>query len=260
MNLLSIHIPGLLAMLVAALLAVGCGTARQAASAGDAESQALLARLRQSYAATPNLSVNGDLKVSGATVWFDALVRGRDSLKINLIGPFGVPLGALSATPDAFLFLDAQLGEAFEGRPDRESFGKLLMMELEYEEVVSMLRGELPRFPEPGTYTATKNDDIITYEVRSPRMLERFTIDMEDATLQNYSRSRIMGDEVQEELAITYNDYQPLSGRPFPRRGLVDVGGGQQKITIKAERVRDQIDPDRSCALDLPPGIDRRRL
>lgn len=260
MKLPSIHLPGIFALLAAALLAAGCSAARQAASAGETESQELLARLRRSYAATPNLSVNGDLKVSGATVWFDAIVRGRDSLKINLIGPFGVPVGALGATPDAFVFLDAQLGEAFEGRPDRESFGKLLMMELEYDEMIAMIRGELPRFPEPGTYTALKNDDVITYEIHGPRTLERFTIDIEDATLQNYSRARIMGDAVQEELSITYSDYQSLSGRPFPRRGLVNVGGGQQRITIKAERVRDQIDPDRSCALDLPPGIDRRRL
>lgn len=260
MKLLSIHSSGTLAILAAALLAAGCSTPRQAASAGDAESQEVLARLRQSYATTPNLSVNGDLKVSGATVWFDALVRGRDSLKITLIGPFGVPVGALSATPDAFLFLDAQQGDAYEGRPDRESFGKLLMMELEYEEMISMLRGELPRFPEPGTYTAVKTDDIITYEVRTPRTLERFTIDIEDATLQNYSRARLTGDATQEELAITYSDYQPLGRRPFPRRGLVDIGGGQQKVTIKVERVRDQIDPDRSCTLDIPPGIDRRRL
>jgi|GEM_PF-1875817 len=250
----------LLPLISCAVLGAGCSGSREMVNAGEAESQALLEQLRQSYAATPDLSVNGNLRVSGATIWFDALVRGRDSLRINLVGPFGVPVGALSATPDAFVFLNAQEGEAVEGRPSRENFAKLLMIDLEYDEMLSMLRGELPRFPAPGTYTARKSDDAIAYEVRTPGMVEKFSIALGDATLQSYARGTDVGGTIAEELAITYNDYRALGGRQFPRRGIVDIGAGQQKITISVERVSDRIDPDRSCAIDLPPGIDRRKL
>jgi hypothetical protein len=261
--------PSLLLALILSALAAGCTGARQTTSSGtdagvpasNAEADALLARLRSSYAATPNISVNGDLKVSGATVWYDAIVRGRDSMKITLIGPFGVPLGALSATRDEFLFLNAQEGEALEGRPDRETFGKLLMLELEYDEMVSMLRGELPRFPEPGSYTASLEDDVMHYQVKTPGTLERFSIDAGDATLVAYSRALTVGGNSTEEFSITYKDYNlSLGDRPFPKRGVVDIAGGEQRIMINVEHVRDRIDPDRSCALDLPPGIERRRL
>lgn len=249
--------------------AAGCSGARQTTTGGstavdpasDARAVALLERLRGGYASTPDLSVNGDLKVSGATVWFDAIMRGRDSMKINLIGPFGVPLGAMSATEEQFIFLNAQEGVALEGRPDRETFGKLLMINLEYGEMISMLRGELPRFPAPGSYTASLDDDVMHYEVKNGETLERFSVDADDATLLKYSRSLVAGDAASEEFSITYRDYNlSLGGRPFPKRGAVDIASGTQRIAITVERVRDRIDPDRSCALDLPPGIERRRL
>ncbi len=258
----------LLALIVAAITAAtGCSGAKRTAAGAtatpesNAAAEALLARLRQSYTAIPDLSVNGTLKISGTTIWFDAIVRAHDSMKVNLIGPFGVPLGALSATQEEFLFLNAQEGEALEGRPDRETFSKLMMIQLDYSEMVAMLRGELPRFPDPGTYTAVLDDNEIHYEARSAGTLERFTIDADDVTLLTYSRSAIAGSTTSEELAITYRDYTLSSGgRSFPRRGLVDIGGGQQRLTITIDRVRDRIDADRSCRLDLPPGIERRRL
>ena len=256
-----------LLIILLSAVAAGCSGARQTTAgaagnpASDAQAATLLERLRKGYASTPDISVNGDLKVSGATVWFDAIMRGRDSMKINLIGPFGVPLGAMSATQDQFLFLNAQEGEALEGRPDRETFGKLLMINLEYDEMISMLRGELPRFPAPGGYTASLDDDVMQYEVKNGSTLERFSIDADDATLLKYSRSTVAGETTAEEFSITYRDYNlSLGGRPFPKRGAVDIASGTQRIAITVERVRDRIDPGRSCALDLPPGIERRRL
>ena len=102
------------------------------------------------------LTLRGNMMVTGApvTIIFDALVRSRDSLRIDLTGPFDIPVGALSATPANFLFFNAQEAEAIEGSPDRETFAKLMQLDLEYDEMVSMLRGELPRFPAAGSYKA----------------------------------------------------------------------------------------------------------
>src|SRR3954470_12434420 len=125
---ISMNSRSLLAMAMAASLALAAcsGSSKSVAvkpqeratpgdtARGPSAAETLLAQLRQSYATTPMLSLNGDMKISGAgvTVWYDALVRGRDSLRINLVGPFGVPVGALSATPDQFLFFNAQEGVA----------------------------------------------------------------------------------------------------------------------------------------------------
>lgn len=222
----------------------------------------LLAGLRRSYESTPMLSLNGDMKISGigATVWFDALVRGRDSLRINLVGPFGVPVGALSATRDQFLFFNAQEGEAIEGIPDRETFGKLMQLELEYNEMISMLRGELPRIPEPGSYQAEERDDMMHYTVRTARGVESFTIDIDEQAVTGYRRMIGSGSQAVEEFSVTYRDFQSLGDRKFPKRASVSIANGAQKVAVTVEKLRNRIDDTRSCALDLPPGIERKRL
>lgn len=264
--------------LAAWLIVSGCGTtksvtkeagatpgesgARADSIARTSAAESLLEALAESYASTPMLSLSGDMKIAGAgvTVWYDALVRGRDSLKINLVGPFGVPVGALSATPSEFLFFNAQEGEAIEGTPDRETFGKLMMLDLEFDEMASMLRGELPRIPAPGTYTAEEVDGVMRYTVRKGHSVERFAVDIDNLAVESYTRSITTGGEPIEEFAITYRDFNRLGGRQFPKKVLVNIAGGQQKVTVSVEKMRSTIDKDRSCALILPPGIERRRL
>jgi len=264
--------------LAAWLIVSGCGTTKNVTKGNDgtpgpsgntadsiaraSAAESLLKALEKSYASTPMLSLSGDMKIAGAgvTVWYDALVRGRDSLKINLVGPFGIPVGALSATPSEFLFFNAQEGEAIEGVPDRETFGKLMMLDLEFDEMASMLRGELPRIPEPGTYTAEEDDGVMHYTVRKGHSIERFDVDIEDLAVESYTRSIMTSGEPIEEFAITYKDFNRLGGRQFPKKVFVNIANGEQKVTVSVDKMRSTIDKDRSCALVLPPGIERKRL
>ncbi len=252
--------PALL-LVLASLAAAGCGTPA-VRTASDREAEAILARLRQSYATVPMLTLKGELRITGApvTIIYEALVRSRDSLRIDLTGPFAIPVGALSATQDGFLFFNGQEGEAIEGRPDRETFGKLMGLNLDYDEMVSMLRGELPRFPDAGTYTAEWSGDEVTYSVTRPGMAELFTVDTADVAVLRYSRSRIEGELPTEEFAITYDLFSRLGGRAFPRKVNVDIEGGERRVTVSVERMQDAIDTQRSCALTLPGGIERRRM
>jgi Domain of unknown function (DUF4292) len=235
-------------------------------AADDARSisvaEEVLTALRASYASTPMLTLNGDMKIAGAgiTVWYDALMRGRDSLRINLVGPFGVPVGSLSATPAEFLFFNAQEGEAIEGAPDRETFGKLMQLNMDYDEMASMLRGELPRIPAAGTYKAEERDGVMHYTVTNSLVTERFAVRMEDLAVESFSRVIPNAGEPFEELAITYKDFYKVEGRQFPKKVYVAIANGEQKVTVTVDKVRSSIAKDRSCSLQLPPGIERRRL
>ena len=256
-----IHRSLALLALLASLVGAGCGAPMTSAS--DREADEILARLRQSYQTTPMLTLRGNMMVTGApvTIIFDALVRSRDSLRIDLTGPFDIPVGALSATPANFLFFNAQEAEAIEGSPDRETFAKLMQLDLEYDEMVSMLRGELPRFPAAGSYKAAWSGGEVTYTVSAAGgIIERFTIDTSQTAVTSYSRSHAEGERNVEELSIAYNRFTGVGGRTFPRKVNVDINGGERKVTVNVEKIEDTIDPAKSCALALPDGIERRRL
>ena len=165
-------------LLLLVLAFAGC-TAPRRVTGGEVDHDPVLRMLEASYASTQDLTVEGNLKISGVpvTVWFDAFVRSRDSMKIVLTGPFGMSVGAMSATPEYFLFFNPELGEAVEGRPDRQTFQQLILIGLDYNEMISLLRGEIPRVPAAGEYTAAVEEDGIRYIVERAGQREEFLVD-----------------------------------------------------------------------------------
>ncbi len=254
--------------IVSGLSAAALGLALAACSSGSTtradndEAKALLERLRDSYSSTPSLNILGKMKVSGvpATVWFDALARSRDSLKIGLTGPFSIPVGALSATRESFLFYNAQEGTAYEGRPDRETFAKLMMIDLDYEQMVSMIRGELPHIPNDGEFQADMVSGNMRYTMIHGGAKESFTIDPANLAAVDFRRWRTEGERDVVELSMRFSDYIRVGGRTVPRKGIVEVNNGTQTVTIDVDKAYDTIDSDRSMIVDLPPGTPRKRI
>jgi hypothetical protein len=222
----------------------------------------VLEKLAASYATTPDLAIEGTMRASGqpVTVWIDAIVRRRDSLKLVMTGPFGIPVGAMSATPDRFIFFNAQEGEAVEGVPDRPTFEKLLTVGLDYAEMASLLRGELPAIPSLDSLTVVEDGDLLVYRVRNGSMREEFTIDSKELAVRSYSRSVVHPDTTVEELAIRYDNFTRLGARTFPRKGVVDVRGGIQRISIAIEKLATEIPSGETFAIDIPAGVPRKKL
>lgn len=254
--------------LVASMLAIamfGCAGPRQATReipAAQAPGRDFLGELRQSYQSTPSLSISGTLKATGQpiTIWLDAIIRRRDSLKILLTGPFGISIGAMSATDSRFLFFNTAAAEAMEGVPDRETFSQILMVDLDYQEMISLLRGEVPHIPSAGSYTLHTDGDLLTYRVEGEGMREEFSLDSSDLSIRSYNRWTVRPDTVLPEIAIAYSSFTNLDGRRFPRQAMVDVRGGAQRIQISLDKISDVIAADRTFAIDIPAGIPRKKI
>lgn len=251
----------ILLSLLASLIASACAGAR-VTTADSEEAVKLLERLKASYSSTPSLTIVGTMKISGvpATVWFDALARARDSLKIGLTGPFSIPVGAMAATPETFLFFNAQEGMAYEGRPDRETFAKLMMIDLDYEQMVSMIRGELPHIPEAGEFQAELIDGNMRYTMVQGDVRESFTIDPSNLAALDFRRWRSSGEADVMELSMRFSDYIRVGGRTLPRKGIIEINNAQQKVTVDVDKAYDFIESERSMVVDLPPGTPRKRI
>jgi hypothetical protein len=249
-------------ILASLLLAGGCAGSRGAVRPVVSDYDPLLRRLEAGYASTPELTVEGNLKISGvpATVWFDAYVRGRDSMKVILTGPFSIPVGAMSATPSSFLFFNPDAGEALDGRPDRETFQKLMLVALDYNEMISLLRGEIPRIPAAGEYTTAMEDGDIRFVIDSLGLREEFVVDPDIAAITSYRRTRVRPDTSLVELDIAYQNFTTVGERRFPRNVMVDVADGTQRIRVTVEKVTPEIDPGQSLLITIPGGIPRRRI
>jgi hypothetical protein len=251
----------ILAFIAAVILFAGCSGSGSATRSTE-ETDRLLKQLESSYNATPMLTIEGSMLLSGmpVKVWIDAFVRKRDSLKIILTGPFGVPAGALSATPGTLQFYNPQENAVFEGKPDRETFRKMILVDIGYEEMIALLRGELPRIPEPGAYTSEKTDDGVRFTVREGNVTETFTIDLDDLRVLDYERRRTVGESQVIDMTIEYDRYREFGDRMFPYKATVKIASGTQTIWITVDKVRDGVEDDQNFALDVPNGIERRKI
>jgi hypothetical protein len=240
----------------------GCTGSRGGVKPVVSDYDPLLRRLEAGYASTRDLTVEGNLKISGvpATVWFDAYVKSRDSMKIILTGPFSIPVGAMSATSSSFVFFNPDAGEALDGRPDRETFQKLMLVALDYNEMISLLRGEIPHIPAASEYTAAAEDGDIRFVIDSLGLREEFVVDPDLPAITSYRRSRVRPDTTLVELDITYQNFTTVGDRRFPRNVVVDVADGTQRIRVTVEKVTPEIDAEQSLMITIPGGIPRRRI
>lgn len=231
--------------------------------AGDDVAVRTLERLRAQWEATPRLNAVGEMTISGVpvTIRFDAIVSGRDSLRVGLTGPFGITVGALASTPTEFVFFNVQEGEVVEGVPSRQTFREQVQLDLDYSEIVAMFRGEIPRLPALGEFTAELRGEEITYTVPGPGgVREIFTVDTADLSVPLYRRERGEGEKIDVEIEIEARTFMKLGTRRFPHNVMVRINNGERTVAINVERIRDSVDPSRSFSLDIPPGIPRRRL
>jgi hypothetical protein len=250
-------------------VAAGCtGSKTTTAPANSTTADNVLRELQKSYEATPNMSIEGEMKISGvpATVWFDAFIKRTDSMKILLTLPFGLPGGGMSATPEHFVFYHAQEGVAVEGHPDRETFAKLLQVGLNYDELMALLRGEVPALPKPGGYSATEQDGYIIYNVVTGPITEELIVDPTLPVVKTYIRRRNNNPNISDttgrvtELGINYDNFKLLGSRRFAYRAMVTVKDWEQTINVKITKASDKLPDGESLALHVPQGVERRRL
>ncbi len=248
-----------LLLLITALLGVGCSAT---GGTGAYNAEDILETVRKSYQSTPDLNLKGDMKISGMpiTIWFDAVIKQYDSLKLVMNGPFGMPVGSMTATPDHFVFVNLQQNIAYEGAPTAETFQELMTMQMGYNEMVAMLRGEVPNFPLSGTYSVKEEGGDLVYSHTKGSSVESFRINPGMPALVAYERSYDTGDTTLSQIRIEYDKHNKVGDRYFAKKATVTIAEGDRTLRIAFDRIVGSVDPAESCTIKIPPGMERERL
>ncbi|MCB0713996.1 MAG: DUF4292 domain-containing protein [Ignavibacteriae bacterium] len=228
----------------------------------------ILSKIEASYRTTSDLTLKGTMKISVApvTIWYEAAVKEHDSLKIVMNGPFGIAVGALAATPEHFTFLNFQDGIAYEGKPDRQTLERASTLKLNYQEIVSLMRCEVPHIPtkdemEEGKMEVEQKDGRITYTIPQEGITESFTVDPDNLVILEYKQTRKVNGKEVTDLLVTYNKFfHKVGSRKFPEEAKMEVNGGEMKMTVTFEKVKGEIPADERLAINIPAGMDRESL
>lgn len=255
----------LLLLLVSSGLLVSCGSGDDMTH----DPSTILQKIRATYDGTPDLTIEGSMKASGApaTVTFTAYVREYEALKMPLNGPFGIAVGGLAASPLEFVFVSALEGIAYRGKPDRNTFGRAVRINLDYRELLALIRSEVPSIPTGdafarGEVTTSQTDGLLTYRLQSSDTVERFVIDPQKLVVREYSQSlERSGREAQMLLEVNYNDFfTKVNDRYFPEEAYMSVDGGAMTVKVTFDRVTSGIPEGMKMTIDLPAGMDIREL
>lgn len=211
--------------------------------------------------ATPNLYLDGTMRVSGVPIGinFEAVIKRKDSLKLVLTGPFGIAVGALMATPDKFLFYNASEGELIEGTPNKTTFKKLIQIELDYQDIVALLRGELGNMPLAGQYATKTNGDSLFYSTTNiPK--EDFVILPKPNLIALYSRYSSSNANT-KDIAVRYSDHKTIADkRSFAMKSEAIIYSSNQNLRLTVDEVKTELDKEQNCVINFPKDVVRKKM
>ena len=163
-------------------------------------------------------------------------IGGRDSLSMEISGPFGISVARLFADKQYFLFHDMLQGRAIEGIPSQEQLSEVTFMPLSFDDYASLLRAEPPGDPLTFTLVDTFIDSTKLLYKRSisGKTMEFILCSKENGIIKEYQRKNQDGTI---ELAMIYDGYTLIDGISMPAIVTLSAPVRGLQMTVSAEKI-----------------------
>jgi len=163
-------------------------------------------------------------------------MAGRDSLVMEISGPFGISVARLFSSSQFFLFHDILQGRAIQGKPTRETLSDVTFLPLSFDDYASLFRAEPPGNIASFSLVETYSDSV--------KLLFKRTIDATatefllcnkfDGTIKEYQRKNKEGII---ELSMVYDQYSTVNGIAMPTIVSLNSPLRGVSVTITAQNI-----------------------
>ena len=168
----------------------------------------------------------------------DCLMKmaGRDSLSMEVSGPFGISVARLYSNSKFFLFHDMLQGRAIEGKPTRETLSEVTFLPLSFEDYASLFRAEPPGNIQLFTPVESYSDSVksLYKRVIDPSATEFLLCNKVDGTIREYQRKNKEGIL---ELSMVYDKYTIINGIPMPSIVSLNSPLRGVSVTVTAQSI-----------------------
>ncbi len=204
-------------------------------------------------------SLSVDFPQMNQNVVSDVMLSGADSAKIDLTGPFAVPVGKFYSNHNKFYFYNTMQNVIIEGEPTSSNLQQTTMIPLSFSDFARLMRVETPgdpskfhpveRYPDKKNILFRNNEysDIIEYAVYS----------LEQNNIVQYQRKDSQGNLI---LNCYYRGFKKQDGFSMPERIILNFEQieGKIEINVKSFGVND-FNP-KEIAPILPDGVRRVKM
>jgi hypothetical protein len=196
------------------------------------------AMLRKSKLQSVELEAGLTLTVQGETNSADCVLMmgGKDSLSMEISGPFGISVARLFADKQYFLFHDMLQGRAIEGIPNQEQLSEVTFMPLSFDDYASLLRAEPPGDPLSFSLVDSYADSSKLLYKRSGggNTMEFILCSKDNGIIKEYQRKNSDGTV---ELAMIYDGYSEINGIEMPGTVTLSSPSRGMQMTVSAEKI-----------------------
>jgi hypothetical protein len=209
-----------------------------------------------------SLELEAELSITmqGETNTADCILRmgGRDSLSMEISGPFGISVARLFAEKQYFLFHDMLQGRAIEGIPTQEQLSEVTFMPLSFDDYASLFRAEPPGDPLSFILVDSYSDStkLLYKRISAIKTTEFILCSKENGTIKEYQRKNVDGTI---ELSMIYDQYSTIEGVLMP--GVVTLSAPSRglQLTVSSEKIIVN-SPLNTLRFQLPASIKPLRM
>ncbi|MCH8312039.1 MAG: DUF4292 domain-containing protein [Nitrospinae bacterium] len=185
------------------------------------------------------------------------LVRGAETLRIDTLSLLGQPLGVYifngqNMKGQRSVLYDTRRNRVFQGIEVREMLVRILGIELNLEEYISVFAGNIPRLEALKMIGGALDQERTVYQLTGvdPADKSRMEIEVDAYTLLpgKVSRTLLSG----EVIRIQWQDYRIAGDRNFPHRIIIEFPAKDARLTlIYTDPVVNAGIPDESFELSI---------
>ncbi len=246
----------ILSFLLLAILIIGCVPSKPTREEQNLPAERLIKKLEANRRRVKTFRGTGVIKVEspqfGATASFEVSLRKPDSIKINVVGPFGIDLAEALVTTNEFRFYDSMNNRLYKGRSGGKIIKKILKVDLDFNDLMDAFAGavnlteKLRRVPDK--YLIREESYTLIYVDSLANKISSYYVDPENYTITEFKLNTLDKEEV---FKGNYYGFREYSGVYVPQRSTISNNAKEQTLSIEYRTVEIN-EPIESFELKVP--------
>lgn len=208
------------------------------------------------------LEIDGSLDVDSpqlsSSADFVCSILRHDSVSVNIKGPFGIQVGKMFSSPEHFVFFNTLENVVYEGAPTSSAFSASFQSPLNYNELTSFMRYELPFPSEEFSFSkALPTGQNLFSRKLNDSLLDFAVFESGDSTLATYQRKRKDG-------AIVFNAVfekpTTIAGTQMSKKMTFAFPDQKTSVGFNFKNVRTEKEQLKQFSFTPPSNTPRRKF
>ncbi|MDC1067732.1 DUF4292 domain-containing protein [Candidatus Kapabacteria bacterium] len=183
-------------------------------------------------------------------------VAGRDSIKMQVYGPFGIEVARIFSSKENFIAYNVLGGEAFKGKPSPDALAKAININLNFDDLISFTRSEIPGNPNTYKYEKELDGGLSLYRSKQKKNFVEFATLNPNGDLAQYQQINSDGETL---INVFFNDYQLQGDYNLAKEVVIKLPNNESEITIISDKYTFPEGID-DMSISIPSKIQIREL